>query len=239
MITASIIAEIQRAVEERRECSALDELDARELRALLHELVRIYKGGPAEVFRELVVSVVGASANVADERRSSGLIRRKILEEVRSVLLPALPALLGPIYVEEIQSPKRQVHRVAHPIVRGLRLSDGERWSSAGAGTKHLTGRSWWIVAIPPVDQDDEMSARYAFTEHSGSVTEEEGGRVACRVEVCSVDMVASQIRDDKFVDILTGVHERLTTTTSSNERMARQLARSSDVLRRCLAAAR
>lgn len=213
MITLdSVLPELERAVEERKESYALASMKPDELRDLIYKLVerqRVADLDPSRHFADLVATASERHSNMVSARAHSVAIRRAILDEILKVLTPALPSLLGSITIQTTQRPDQHEERKLHPLLCGFELINGEKQGPVGNAAYTRSGRSWWIVGLQPERPNDPITPRYAVARHFGKGDGKEGSSWS-DVELVTSEEAASQIRDNQFEKILERIHERL-----------------------------
>lgn len=216
---------LEHAVEKRREAAEIASMSEGDLRQLVYQLVEHYSrelGSPSLYLERLVQQAEDRRDESREATERSVTARESVLRQILEIIEPALPAMLGPVPAETWNEPGQHGHRTDHPLLRGFELLDGMRKSPQGHGRQLVSGRSWWIVALPP--DGDEMvrtTARIAALDHGGELdTHREGqGQTYCDVTLVSLGQAAAQIRDDAFDKVLAAVIRRLRSVGSDGQK--------------------
>lgn len=216
-----VLPQIELAVEQRREAAALAKLDASDLRALLYQLVEAYQrelGDPSVYLERLVEQAKERRVETREIAERAEYAREAVLRRVLEVIAPALPAMLGPVPGDVWNEPGNHAQRHDHPVLRGFELIDGMRKGPVGRGRFAVSGRSWWIVALPPDDEHEQaVSGRYAAIDHFGEVDDHRTGQghTFCEVKIVKVSEAAQEIRDADFEQLVTSLVRRLRSVSS------------------------
>ncbi len=215
-----VLPEIEIAVEQRREANALSGLDATDLRALVYQLVESYQrelSDPTIYLKRMVLQARERRVETREISDRAEYARESVLIRLLDSIGPALPAMLGPVPGDMWNEPGSHATRHDHPVLRGFELIDGVRKGAIGRGRFAVSGRSWWIVALPPDDEQSAVTGRYAVLEHGGEVDEhrEGQGHTFCDVKLVTVGEAAQEIRDADFEQLVTSVVRRLRSVSS------------------------
>ncbi len=215
-----VLPQIETAVEQRREAAALAGLDAAELRTLLYQLVEAYQrelADPALYLERLVTQARERRVETRDVADRAEYAREAVLSRLLELIAPALPAMLGPVPDDMWNEPGSHAQRHDHAVLRGFELIDGMRKGPIGRGRFAVSGRSWWIVALPPDDDQKPVHGKYAALDHGGEVDDHRTGQghTFCEVKPVTVGEAAQEIRDADFEQLLTSVLRRLRSVSS------------------------
>jgi len=217
-----VLPQIELAVEQRREAAALAGLDASDLRGLLYQLVETYQrelADPAVYLERLVAQARERRVETREISERAQYARESVLRRVLEVIAPALPAMLGPVPGDVWNEPGNHAQRHDHPVLRGFELIDGMRKGPVGRGRFAVSGRSWWIVALPPDDEHAQaVTGRYAAVDHMGEVDDHRTGQghTFCDVKLVTVAQAAEEIRDNDFEQLVTALVRRLRSVSSN-----------------------
>jgi len=215
----SVLPELERAVDERVECVALSKLNREELHDVIYKLVersRIGSLDPSRYFEQLVERATERHADMIEAHEHSVAIRAKVLRHLLDVVRPALPALMSPIVIRTQRDEDQAFDEEQfHPHLLGCELLNAEKKGSRrrSGSFQPITGRSWWLVALPTEDRLDPMVARYAVANHSGCRTSM-GITRSLDLRLTTVEEAAAQIHDEQFVKLIKSLHERLIAIT-------------------------
>lgn len=206
----SILPEIERAVQERRESSTLASMDAGDLRDLVYKLVedrhRVTTLDATRHFDELVQLASERHADMQEAKEHSVAVRAEILRELLVVLEPVLPSLLGPIHISTVYAFERQQVE-DHQTLHGFPIFDGEKINRDN-GKQRRSGHSWWIVALPYISTRSDP--RYACVEHVGFRERSGVGSAQNKVEIVDCQDAGSQLQDRQIAKILRTLHSRI-----------------------------
>ena len=219
-----LLSALEYAVEKRRECEALNALNLGETKQLVYQLVEHHQrelADPATYLERLVQQTEDRRDTNREATELSIAAREAVLRRMLEILEPSMPSLLGPVPAETWNEPGRHGERVDHPLLRGFELLDGMRKAPGGAGRQIVSGRSWWIVALVPDDEQVRVTARFAALDHVGELdTHREGqGQTWCDVHLVPLAEAAAQIRDDVFDKVLAAALRRLRSVASDGQK--------------------
>lgn len=212
--THVLLRDIERSIERSVESPMLEDMNAHELRACVYDLVTAYQkelADPAIYLERLAGIACEHREKIGEARGRSVAAREAVLRRLLDIVQPAMAALLGPVPAETWNLPGQHGQRLDHAFLRGFELVDGKRKSPAGPGRFTISGKSWWIVALPP-ENGEPVNPRYVCLEHSGSVDDhrEGQGHALCDPQLVTVAEAAEQIRDDAFQELIAVVVRRL-----------------------------
>ena len=219
-----LIPALEHAVEKRRECEALNALSHGDTKQLVYQLVEHHQrelADPATYLERLVQQTEDRRDTNREAVEISIGAREAVLRRMLEILEPAMPALLGPVPAETWNEPGRHGERVDHPYLRGFELLDGMRKGPGGAGRQIVSGRSWWIVALVPDDEQVRVTARFAALDHVGELDlhREGQGQTWCDVHLVKIPEAAAAIRDDVFDKVLAAAVRRLRAVASEGQK--------------------
>lgn len=220
-----LLPDLEHAVERKRELEAIAAFDKGDLKNLLYQIVEHYLrelGSPSTYLERLVLQSEDRREECREAVERSVGARESVLRSLLEIIQPSLPALLGPVPTETWNEPGRHGQRTDHPLLRGFELLDGMRKAPSGPGRVIVSGRSWWLVALPPDDAESErVTARIAAMEHGGELdTHREGnGQTFCDIQLVSIAEAAAQIRDDHFDKVIAAVVRRLRSVGSNAQK--------------------
>lgn len=217
-----VLPELERAVHERVESKLLASMEPGDLRDIIYKLVEQRRSAaidPQHQFAELVANASERHADLVEAREYSIAVRTELLRRLVETIRPAIGALLGPITVETQHHRDGHDERKDHPLLLGYELFDGLKKTVVGStqgrdgqSTQILavSGRSWWLVALPGERLSECVSVRYASATHGGKLDEHGDGVSSMDLELVTAVQAAAQIRDQQFEKILKIIRHRL-----------------------------
>lgn len=216
----ALLPDLERAVHKRVESKALSGLDSGDLRDLVYKLVERSQQSalePHRYFTELVEAAAQRFSDMHDARAHNVTLRVEMLRQLLRSLRPVLPALLSPMTVEVARYHSEDERRTYHPILWGLQILNGEKYSTAD-GVKTRKGRSFWIVAIPGEEITEAGDARYAIATHSGHALDNGAGHQVNHFAITKIADIATELQDEQIVKVIRVIHERLVALTKSRK---------------------
>lgn len=205
-----LLPALEDAVINRVDDPEISKLGEGDLRTLVYQIVDAYQRRfvDPKVLLEAALSSAETTVGKFREVKSRSVqTRAKILDWLLPLLARAMQSIGIPVR-ELIRRDGDHAEYFNHPLLCGIELAQHRRLIGPKGGTKTITGRTWWAVALP-FDKAGTSHACWAVLDHHGELV---GGKGDETIDFTLLQtlQLAEMIDDSMLGEILSTFAGRL-----------------------------